>query len=260
MGDEVLVERRPPVFTVTIARGKANAIDAATSREMSEIFEEFRDDAAFRVAILTGAGERFFSAGWDLNAATEGESYEADYGSGGFGGFAELPHRNKPVIAAVNGIAAGGGFEMVLAADLVVSVSHAEFLLPEARVGIIPDVGTVRLPRVLPSVIANEVMLAGRRLSADEALGFGLVNRVVASAALMEAATDMANEVIASAPLAVAAIMDLRRRSEHLSVTDALSLMRSGDVDTYDSMLASADAQEGPRAFVEKRNPKWTGG
>ena len=109
----VVVERNGPVLEVTIDRPKANAIDAATSQEMGAAFEEFRDDPALRVAILTGAGDRFFSAGWDLKAAAEGEDYESDYGPGGFGGFPELPNLNKPVIAAVNGLAAGGGFELV---------------------------------------------------------------------------------------------------------------------------------------------------
>lgn len=259
MTDHLRLERTPPLLTVTIERGKANAIDAATSREMSNVFVEFRDDPAYRVAILTGAGDRFFSAGWDLNAAAGGEDYESDYGAGGFGGFAELPLRNKPVILAVNGIAAGGGFEMVLAADLVVAASHAEFLLPEARVGIIPDVGAVLLPRALPSVIANEVMLAGRRLSALEALEFGIVNRVVEPQDLMHEAATLAAEVVRSAPLAVAAIMDLRRCTEQLSVADALALLRSGDVDTYEAVLASEDAVEGPRSFIEKRDPTWLG-
>ena len=194
-----------------------------------------------------------------LDAAAAGESYESDYGVGGFGGFAELPGRDKPVILAVNGIAAGGGFEMVLAADLVVAVRHAQFLLPEARVGIIPDVGTVRLPRSLPSALANEVMLCGRRLTAEEAMRFGLVNRVVEADGLMDAAQALAAEVIRSAPLAVAAIMDLRRRTEHLAVDDALTVMRSGKVESYETMLTSHDAKEGPQAFVDKRDPEWQG-
>lgn len=259
MTEALELRLEPPVLTITLRRGKANAIDASTSREMSAAFEAFRDDPAYRVAILTGAGERFFSAGWDLHAAVGGEDYESDYGAGGFGGFAELPNRNKPVIIAVNGIAAGGGFEMVLAADLVVAASHAEFLLPEAGIGIIPDVGTVRLPRVVPSQVANEVLLAGRRLSADEAFRFGIVNRVVASSELAAAAAELAAEVVRAAPLAVAAIMDLRRSTEHLSVADALAAMRSGSVASYQAMLSSEDAVEGPKAFTEKRDPEWRG-
>ncbi|MDH4112403.1 MAG: enoyl-CoA hydratase-related protein, partial [Actinomycetota bacterium] len=169
MDESLTVEREGAVLVVTLERGKANAIDAATSREMSRIFEGFRDDAELRVAILTGAGERFFSAGWDLGAAAGGEAYESDYGSGGFGGFAELPDLRKPVILAVNGMAAGGGFEMMLAADLVVAAEHAQFVLPEASKGIIPDVGSVRLPALLPRPLATEVLLCGRWLTAAEA-------------------------------------------------------------------------------------------
>ena len=165
-----------PVLEVVIDRPKANAIDAATSRELSRVFAAFRDDPDLRVAILTGAGDRFFSAGWDLNAAAEGEDYEADYGEGGFGGFGELPGLLKPVIAAVNGMAVGGGFEIVLAADLVVATDHARFWLPEASLGLMPDSGSVRLPRMLPPAVANEVLYAGRRLNAADALRWGLVN------------------------------------------------------------------------------------
>ncbi len=259
MSEPLIVDREPPVLTVTISRGKANEIDADTSRRMGALFEEFRDDPAYRVAILTGAGERFFSAGWDLQAAAAGEAYESDYGVGGFGGFGELPGLDKPVILAVNGIAAGGGFEMVLAADLVVAADHAQFLLPEATVGIIPDVGSIRLPKMLPRPLAVEVLLGARRLSAAEAIQLGIVNRVVPPAELMSAARDLADQVVAAAPLAVAAILDVVRRADGLSVADGLSLLRSGRVELYERMLASDDAREGPRAFVEKRSPRWTG-
>ncbi len=212
-----------------------------------------------RVAILTGAGERFFSAGWDLNAAAEGEEFESDYGAGGFGGFGELPGLSKPVILAVNGMAVGGGFEMTMAADLVVAAEHAEFFLPETTIGIIPDVGSIRLPRLLPRQLATEILIAGRRVTAVEALQWGLVNRVVPAAELMATARLLAQQVVDAAPLAVAAILDLMKRTGHLSVEDSFALLRSGKVEIYEAMLASEDSVEGPRSFVEKRPPRWTG-
>ncbi len=249
-----------PVLEVVIDRPKANAIDAATSRELSRVFAAFRDDPDLRVAILTGAGDRFFSAGWDLNAAVEGEDYEADYGEGGFGGFGELPGLLKPVIAAVNGMAVGGGFEIVLAADLVVATDHARFWLPEASLGLMPDSGSVRLPRMLPPAVANEVLYAGRRLNAADALRWGLVNSVAGPADLMAEARALAARVVAAAPLSVAAICEVRDRTVHLPLREAFELLRSGELTAYEAMLASEDAAEGPKAFTEGRTPRWKGG
>ena len=240
-------------------RPKANAIDAATSRELGTVFASFLDNDDLRVAVFTGAGDRFFSAGWDLKAAAAGEDYEADYGPGGFGGFAELPDRHKPVICAVNGMAVGGGFEIALAADLVVAADHARFWLPEAGLGIIPDAGAVRLPRMLPPVIANEVLWAGRRLDAAEALRWGIVNSVVPGAELMQEAQTLAQRVAESAPLAVAVVMEIGARTAHLSLAEAFARLRSGEMARYEAMLASEDAQEGPRAFTEGRPPRWSG-
>ena len=259
MTDSVITTVRGPVLEVVLDRPKANAIDAATSRELGAVFASFLDDDDLRAAILTGAGDRFFSAGWDLKAASDGEDYEADYGPGGFGGFGELPDRHKPVICAVNGMAVGGGFEIALAADLVVAADHARFWLPEAGLGIIPDAGAVRLPRMLPPVIANEVLWAGRRLDAAEALRWGLVNSVVPSADLMEEARALAQRTAEAAPLAVAAVMEIGARTGHLGLADAFELLRSGKMARYEAMLASEDAQEGPRAFTEGRPPRWSG-
>lgn len=253
------VDRAPPVLTVTLARGKANAIDAATSRRLSEVFTRFREDGELRVAIITGTGQRFFCAGWDLDAAAAGEPYDADFGAGGFGGYAELAGLRKPVIAAVNGMAVGGGFELVLAADLVVAAEHATFFLPETSVGVIPDAGSVRLPRLLPRPVAIEVLIAGRRLTAAEALGWGLVNRVVDGGDLLDATADLADQIVASAPLAVEAVLDLVQRTERMPVSDSMRLLRSGALDPYERMLRSHDALEGPRAFTERRPPRWTG-
>ena len=247
-----------PLLEVTLDRPKANAIDAVTSRELSRVFAAFRDDPDLRVAILTGAGDRFFCAGWDLNAAAGGEEFEADYGEGGFGGFGELPGLLKPVIP-VNGMAVGGGFEIVLAADFVVAAEHARFWLPEASLGIVPDTAAVRLPRMLPPAVANEILYAGRRLDAVEALRWGLVNSVAGASELLAEARALADRIVEAAPLPVSAIHQIRDRTRYLPLDKAFELLRSGELDSYEAMLASSDAAEGPTAFTEGRPPRWQG-
>ncbi|MEX0922494.1 MAG: enoyl-CoA hydratase-related protein [Rhodovibrionaceae bacterium] len=260
MSDSPLkTERRAGVLEITLDRPKANAIDAATSREMSRIFAEFRDDPSLRVAILTGAGEKFFSAGWDLSAAAEGEAVESDYGEGGFGGFPELPGLDKPVIAAVNGYAVGGGFEIAMAADMIVAATHAQFWLPEAQLGILPDAGTLRLPRLLPRALAIEMLLTGRRMDAVEAHDRGLVNLLAEPGTVLEQARGLAEQIAGAAPLSVAAILDIERRTASLPLQEAYALLRSGKIESYKTLLESEDALEGPRAFAEKRTPVWKG-
>jgi crotonobetainyl-CoA hydratase len=122
--DTMRLHRNGHILEVVLDRPKANAIDAATSRRLGEVFTQFRDDRQLRVAIITGGGEKFFCAGWDLVAAAAGEPQDADYGVGGFGGIQELPDLNKPIIAAVNGMAVGGGFELALSADLILAAEH----------------------------------------------------------------------------------------------------------------------------------------
>src|SRR5882724_10874357 len=146
--------RRGAVLEVVLDRPKANTIDAATSRVMGDAFARFRDDASLRVAIITGAGDRFFSAGWDLKAAAAGEPPDADYGVGGFGGLQQLPGLNKPVIAALNGMAVGGGFELALSADLIIAADHVRFALPEIRSGTLADAATIKLPKRMPYHVA----------------------------------------------------------------------------------------------------------
>jgi crotonobetainyl-CoA hydratase len=258
MTQPIKTELQDGILTVTIDRPKANAIDAATSRLMSDVFIEFRDDPAQRVAILTGAGERFFSAGWDLKAAAEGESPEADYGKGGFGGFTELWDLKKPVIAAVNGHAIGGGFELAMAADLLVVAEGAEAWLPEIRLGILPDAGGVlRLPRKVPQAIAMEWMMTGRRVGAREGYERGLYNRVVPQREVLGTAQVLARELLQAAPLSLMALKEILAGTEELSLEQATQKMRSGAFRTYRQALRSEDAKEGPRAFAEKRAPRW---
>jgi crotonobetainyl-CoA hydratase len=248
------VELQGGTAVVTIDRPKANAIDAATSKAMGEVFARLDGDAEIRAIILTGAGPKFFSAGWDLSA---GEDFDSDYGVGGFGGFPELPERSTPVIAAVNGIAVGGGFEIAMAADLIIAADHAEFWLPEPALGILPDAGAVRLPRVLPPHVARDLLLTGRRMDAKEAHRWGLVGRVVPADQLLVAAHEVATAIAASAPLSIAALLDIERRTINLSLEDAMSSLKS--LASYRRAVDSDDAIEGQEAFAERRPPNWTG-
>ena len=259
MTDAVRTDAHDGVLTITLDRPKANAINVATSRALYAAFQQLQDNPALRVAVLTGTG-RFFSAGWELNAATEGEAIDADHGPGGFAGLTEFFALSKPVIAAVNGLAYGGGFELALAADLIVASEHAEFALPEVKLGMIPDSGGVlRLPRRLPRAIATELLLTGRRMSAAEAARWGLVNQVVPADALLPTAQALAAGIVQNAPLALAAVKEVLRETEGQDLAQAYQTLRSGALPAYRAMLRSEDAQEGPRAFGEKRVPRWQG-
>jgi crotonobetainyl-CoA hydratase len=245
------------VLTITLDRPKANAIDVATSLALHAAFVRLQQEPALRVAIITGTG-RFFSAGWDLSAAVAGEAIDADHGPGGFAGLTEFFTLDKPVIAAVNGLAIGGGFELALAADLIVAADSAEFALPEVKLGMMADSGGVlRLPKRLPRAIAAELLLTGRRMGAAEAQRWGLVNRVVPLADLATAAMAMARELVAAAPLALAAVKQVLRATEATSLDDGYRVLRSAALPAYRAMLTSSDAQEGPLAFSEKRQPIW---
>lgn len=257
MKKSVEVSRNGSVLEVMLNRPKANAIDTNCSKKLAEIFFMFQDDPSLRVAIITGSGDRFFSAGWDLKAE---EAVDADHGPGGFAGLTEIFDISKPVIAAVNGMAVGGGFELVLACDLIIAAHHAEFFLPETRVGIIPDAGGVlRLPKVIPRAVALEMLLTGKRLSAKEAYHYGLVNKNVSSQELMKEARKMAEDIITGAPLAITAIKEIVRNTQHISIKEGYAMMRSDQLSAYKQMLHSIDAIEGQKSFIEKRKPVWKG-
>jgi crotonobetainyl-CoA hydratase len=259
MSGPIHCERRGAVLEVTIDRPKANAIDAATSRIMGDVFAGFRDDDALRVAILTATGDRFFCPGWDLKAAAAGEPPDADYGVGGFGGLQQLPGLNKPVIGAINGLAFGGGFEIALSCDLLIVAEHATFALPEINSGTVADAASIKLPRRIPFHVAMDLLLTGRRIDAREAKQWGLVNEIVPAEQLMTRARELAQQLAAGPPLVFAAIKEIIRETTHLSIEQAFEQVTRRHLPTVDRLYSSEDQKEGARAFAEKRKPVWHG-
>jgi len=255
----VRTRREGAILEVTLDRPKANAIDLATSRIMGETFAAFRDDPELRVAIVTGAGEKFFCPGWDLKAAADGDAVDGDYGIGGFGGLQELRGLNKPVIAAVNGICCGGGLELALSADIILAADHASFALPEIRSGTVADAASVKLPKRIPYHIAMEMLFTGRWLDAEEAHRWGMVNRLHPGGELMEAAWDMARVLASGPPLVYAAIKEIVRDAEDSSFQDAMNRITKRQLPSVDTLYGSDDNLEGARAFAEKRDPVWSG-
>ncbi len=257
MTDGVKTAKDGAVLEITIDRPKANAIDLTTSRRLNQVVSSFRDDPDLRIAIITGAGDRFFSPGWDLKAAASGEESDSDWGVGGFAGLNYPRNLNKPIIAAVNGIACGGGFEIVLGTDIIVMEEHAKFALPEINVGVLADAGTVKLRRRIPYHVAVEFLLTGRWMDAAEAKHWGLANHVVAKGEGMSKAREIARQLAAGPPLLFPAIKQLLRHTEMVPEHEAFELHDS--LDAVQRVIRSEDLKEGTRAFSEKRPPRWTG-
>ena len=209
MTDSDVIQTRTEghIFEVTLDRPKANAIDLVTSQRMGETFQSFRDDPELRVCIVRTAGERFFSAGWDLKAAASGDSVVGDYGVGGFAGLQELRDLNKPVIAAVEGMCVGGGFELALSCDMILATEASSFALPEIRAGTLADAATIKLPKRIPYHVAMDMLFTGRWMDCAEAHRWGLVNEMMTDGtALYERAWELARLLASGPPLVFAAI------------------------------------------------------
>ena len=256
----IQTRRENGILEETLDRPKANAIDLVTSRLMGETFKTFRDDPTLRVAIIRTAGDKFFSAGWDLKAAAGGDAVDGDYGVGGFAGLQELRGLNKPVIAAVHGMAVGGGFELALSADLIYASANVQFALPEINAGTLADAATLKLPKRIPYHVAMDLLYTGRWMAVDEAHRWGLVNAILPDEeALMQRAWEVARQLDAGPPLVFAAIKEVAREAQTLSFQDGMNRIGRSQFPTVDILYHSEDNLEGARAFAEKRDPVWKG-
>jgi crotonobetainyl-CoA hydratase len=260
--EPIRLERRGSIRIITLNRPRArNAVNLALTLALGQALEDADDDPQTRAVIVTGAGEQAFCAGVDLKAVSRGEPLMPDdpvRAAWGFAGYVSHPI-SKPTIAAVNGLALGGGTEISLASDLVVAADTAAFGLPEVRLGLYAGAGGVfRLPAQLPKKIAMELILTGEPISAQRALELGLVNRVVPREQVLAAAVELAERICANAPLAVQASKRIANRISDGQVPD-----EAADWDRSEregrALMATADAAEGPRAFAQKRAPQWEG-
>ena len=250
---KVLFEKKGPLAYVTINRPeRLNACDGETYRMLTEVWREFRDDPALRVGILTGAGDRAFCVGTDVKANDFARLSEEPQNLP----FSLLSDLAKPLIAAINGHANGGGLEQALCCDIRVAAEHAQFGLGDARLGWLPAAGgTQRLPRLIPVGRALELLYTGNRIGAHEALRLGLVDQVVPLSHLMRKCAEIAHAICQSAPLAVQTIKQAVLRG--LAMSRAEGLKRERELDKW--LRGTEDAREGARAFAEKRPPQWQG-
>ena len=256
--EHITVEQKDHVTIITMNRPEVmNCISPFTSGEMSEVINAFDEDPNAWICIITGAGDRAFSAGNDLKAQAERDgSSGGTPPKGGFGGITSRFDCYKPFIAAVNGLALGGGFEIALACDIIIAAESATFGLPEPRVGLMAGAGGVhRLPREIPYHLAQNMIMTSKRITAQEAMQYGLVAEIVKDEDLMDTAMKYADEIMRGAPLSIRASKESTLKGLKMPLEEAMAA-------TYDglkAMFESEDVKEGPRAFVEKRPPNWKG-
>jgi enoyl-CoA hydratase/carnithine racemase len=256
----VEVTRNGPVTQIILNRPEVlNALNPETHDALHDAFDAFAADPAQLVCVITGAGKRAFCAGSDLKAAIQAKTPFTTYPESGYGGLARRFDCDKPIIAAVNGLALGGGFELILACDIVIAAEHASFGLPEPLVGAIALAGGLhRLARRVPLNIAMGLIVSSRRIDAQEALRLGLVNEVVPQAELLAAAQRWCDDIIKASPVAVQTSKALVRRGlAEPSIETALE--QQAHYPEYRAWATSNDFKEGLQAFSERRAPSWTG-
>jgi len=270
MSPSVSCQKYGRVLEITLDRPPVNAINLQTSTDLYHAFKMLQEDDELYVGIITNKGGRYFSAGWDLKEfADKGdelmESSDYDLGPGGLGGMSEYWGLKKPIIAAVTGSAIGGGFEMLLSADIILAAKEVEFWLPEAKLGFLPDGGGLQqLPKRLPYNLASELMLTGRKLGMAEARHHGLVAQVLEAYQVLPRAHEMAAEIAQAAPLPLQAMKEMMALSTSLTVEQTFVQTRKAwfggsDFPLFEKMLNSEDYLEGSRAFSEKRPPNYKG-
>ncbi len=260
----ILVEQEEHLLIVTINRPEAlNALSPETNREMEQVFNDFEKNSELWVAILTSIGDRAFSVGGDIKSMASASETGTEYmiPKTGYGGLTERFSCNKPIIAAVNGLALGGGFEIVLACDLAVAADHARFGLPEPLIGAVAYAGGMhRLPRQIGLKPAMELLLTSEQITAQNARTLGIINKVVPKDELMDTARKLAEKIMKGAPISIQATKQCATQGLNFSsLEDAMKSQTEKKYDMLDKMYGSHDVIEGITAFIEKRPPDWKG-